>query len=79
LAQLAGVPLQVPGVVHPAQLQLVPVAQVEQELNVGVPVQVFPVLKSCGGDGTLEGVVAQQIRLAPEQSSSLLHDLGQLV
>ena len=41
--------------------------------------QLGPKWKICGGTGGFAKYVLQQIRFAPEQSLSELHDLGQLV
>ena len=74
-----GVPEQVPCVEHPAQLRQLEVApQVAHDVAVGVPTQLLPALKMCGGAGRFSDV-AQQIRFAPtEQSLSVVHDFGQV-
>jgi hypothetical protein len=72
-------PEQVPGVLHPAQLpQLALALHAEQVANVGVPVHDGPVLNTRGGAGNWAAAVEQQIRFAPEQSLSVMHDFGQL-
>ncbi len=73
-----GVPVHVPGEVQPAQPEqpaLVP--QDAQVAKVGVPVHVGPVLKTCGGLAGVAAAVMQQMRVCPEQSSSVWHVLGQ--
>jgi hypothetical protein len=69
-----------PGELHPAQLvqeELVPHAA--QVVLIGVPEQVGPTLKRCGGVGACRTAVSQQIREVPGQSSSVLHALGQVL
>jgi hypothetical protein len=66
--------------VQPAQLvQLSPAPQAAHEAKEGVPVHVGPVLKRWGGGGAWTSDVEQQIRFAPEQSLSIVHDLGHVV
>ena len=47
-------------------------------MAMGVPEHVGPVLNTCGAGAAAVCVVPQQIRAAPEQSLSDLHDCGQV-
>jgi hypothetical protein len=76
-SRLFGVPAHAPGVSHPTQPpQPALVEQTSHVANVGVPLHVGPVLNTCGGGAASAFDVAQQMRAAPVQSLSDMHDLG---